>query len=309
MVLVAFLGYYASKTEHKGGLTMYAVLCGIFMAIFLLFTVLLNFGSQLLQIQFEGKCYQIMPYFHKQFYQSFGCMNKYIQNSTSIKKLNCSKMEIVSIWETNEGVDVFDQSDFYGCLNENCCNAMISVVKEKFNFLSAFCIVAFFFIMVAIITSLYMRKKIAKFENAQILSHKNDGVLFILMLLFTGILLVSILRSHKEGPSGWPQAKQSQWEVKTTFEKTYDIDVDNEIIIGSLNEDGLWYLDMISLYYVDISRCTTCTPDSTTIDVAIQSSPHPGKFHISPTYNQTMKIDINNTAGKVHFYGSIKEVV
>lgn len=49
MIMVAFLGYSASKNENKGGLTMYAILCGILMAIFLLFTVLLNFGSQLME--------------------------------------------------------------------------------------------------------------------------------------------------------------------------------------------------------------------------------------------------------------------
>jgi hypothetical protein len=108
MILVSFLGYYASKTENKGGLTMYAVLCGILMGIFLLFTVLLNFGSQLMQVQFEDKCYEIMPYFHRYFYESFGCVNKYTMNSTSYKHLNCSKNEIVTIWETNLGVDVFD---------------------------------------------------------------------------------------------------------------------------------------------------------------------------------------------------------
>ena len=49
MIMVAFLGYSSSKNENKGGLTMYAILCGILMAIFLLFTVLLNFGSQLME--------------------------------------------------------------------------------------------------------------------------------------------------------------------------------------------------------------------------------------------------------------------
>ena len=83
---------------------------------------------------------------------------------------------------------------------------MISVVKEKFNFLSAFCIVAFFFIMVAIITSQYMRKKIKKFQ-AQILSHRNDKTLFILMLAFTGALFLATLGSNPDGPVGWPQPK------------------------------------------------------------------------------------------------------
>ena len=50
VTLVAFLGFYASKTENSFGLNIYAFLCGILMMIFLLFTLLLNFGSQMLSI-------------------------------------------------------------------------------------------------------------------------------------------------------------------------------------------------------------------------------------------------------------------
>jgi len=46
MALVAFLGYSASKTENKIGLNTYSVLCGILMLNFVVFSVLLNFGSQ-----------------------------------------------------------------------------------------------------------------------------------------------------------------------------------------------------------------------------------------------------------------------
>lgn len=77
MILVAFLGFFASRVESKVGIMTYTVLCVILMANFLIFTVLLNFGSQVLQRTFEEKCTDIMPYFHKNFYESFGCMNKY----------------------------------------------------------------------------------------------------------------------------------------------------------------------------------------------------------------------------------------
>ena len=78
---------------------------------------------------------------------------------------------------------------------------MISFVKGKFNFLAAFCIVAFFFIMVAIMTAQYMHKKIKKYHT-QILSHKNDNVLFILMIAFTIGLSAWIAFMIPEGPSG-----------------------------------------------------------------------------------------------------------
>jgi Tetraspanin family len=77
MILVAFLGYFASRAESNTGLVTYSILCGILMANFMIFTLLLNFGSNVLQQNFEEKCMEIMPYFHRNFYESFGCMNKY----------------------------------------------------------------------------------------------------------------------------------------------------------------------------------------------------------------------------------------
>jgi hypothetical protein len=81
--------------------------------------------------------------------------------------------------------------------------AMISFVKGKFNFLAAFCIVAIFFIFVAIMNAHYMYKKIKKF-NTRILSHKRDDALLTFMFGFT---LITGLVSHfglPEGPKGIP---------------------------------------------------------------------------------------------------------
>jgi hypothetical protein len=153
MILVAFLGFFASKNESKIGLIAYTVFCVLLMLNFMIFTLLLNLGSNVLQTMFEEKCTEVMPYFHKEFYESFGCSTKYLQNSTDPTTLSCEKEDISTIWEPNVGIPVEDQNDLFGCLNEKCCIAMISFVKGKFNFLAAFCIVAFFFTLVAIITS------------------------------------------------------------------------------------------------------------------------------------------------------------
>lgn len=45
MILVAFLGFFASKAESKLGLISYTIFCAILLINFLIFTVLLNFGS------------------------------------------------------------------------------------------------------------------------------------------------------------------------------------------------------------------------------------------------------------------------
>jgi hypothetical protein len=45
MILVAYLGYFASKAESKLGLVSYSIFCIFLMLNFLIFIVLLNFGS------------------------------------------------------------------------------------------------------------------------------------------------------------------------------------------------------------------------------------------------------------------------
>ncbi len=77
-------------------------------------------------------------------------MNKYLTNSTDFHYLSCEKSQITTVWETNVNIDVQQQSDFYGCLNENCCEAMIVYIKSRFDFLSVFCVVNLFYLMVAI---------------------------------------------------------------------------------------------------------------------------------------------------------------
>jgi hypothetical protein len=80
---------------------------------------------------------------------------------------------------------------------------MISFVKGKFNFLAAFCIVAFFFIMVVIVTARSMYKKIRKYHT-RILSHRTDNTLFLFMIAFTLGLGVLVSVTMPEGPRGMP---------------------------------------------------------------------------------------------------------
>jgi hypothetical protein len=85
---------------------------------------------------------------------------------------------------------------------------MISFVKGKFNFLAAFCIVALFFLSVAIMNARYMYKKIKKY-NTKILSHRRDDILLFFMLSFTIILGLLLKFGMPEGPKGMPQPEIS----------------------------------------------------------------------------------------------------
>ncbi len=73
MVMIAFLGFFASKAESKLGLVTYALLSTVLMANLIIFTILLNYSSKILQSSLEAKCFHVMPYFHKYFYEDFGC--------------------------------------------------------------------------------------------------------------------------------------------------------------------------------------------------------------------------------------------
>jgi hypothetical protein len=129
-----------------------------------------------------------MPYFHQNFYENFGCVNKYIQSATETSLLSCPKEDIAAIWERNANLAINSRlPEQYGCLNKRCCMAMISFVKGKFNFLAAYCIVALIFITVAIMNAHYMYKKIRKM-NTYILIHRNDNTLLGFMLTFTVFL-------------------------------------------------------------------------------------------------------------------------
>lgn len=81
---------------------------------------------------------------------------------------------------------------------------MISFVKGKFNFLAAFCIVAIFFIAVAIMNARYMYKKIKKY-NTRILSHRRDDTILIFMLFFTLMAGILVKVALPEGPQGMPK--------------------------------------------------------------------------------------------------------
>jgi hypothetical protein len=45
-----------------------------------------------------------MPFFNSDFYESFGCLRKYTQNSTELEDLTCAKEDMVAIWEVNLGL-------------------------------------------------------------------------------------------------------------------------------------------------------------------------------------------------------------
>ena len=257
-----------------------------------------------------------MPYFHKNFYEAFGCIKKYTSNTTDPSYLVCPKEQIVTVWEQNVGIDVEEQTELFGCLNESCCIAMISFVKGKFNFLSAFSIVAFFFTMVAIMTSQYMYRKIKKYQT-QILSHKNDNYLFILMVVFTlgftGLLLVGI----PEGPRGMPQPQhtESLFSLEDDW-VLYDLHVDRTVGLGQINEEGWFNFERLSLYQIsyysnqstnfsNLNFTNLFRQDLVNVEVTIQSVPV-GEFNFNPIFNNTAKYD--SKAGSIRLYGTIDEV-
>jgi len=77
MIMIAFLGFFASKAESKVGLLTYIILAFVLMANLMIFTLMVNLGSTTLETNFQQQCKEVMPYFHKNIYESFGCTYKY----------------------------------------------------------------------------------------------------------------------------------------------------------------------------------------------------------------------------------------
>lgn len=83
---------------------------------------------------------------------------------------------------------------------------MISYIRSRFDFLSAFCMVAFFYLLVSIISTRYMYKKAKKFRT-YFLSHKNDNPLLAFMFFVTLLLSILTIYTMPESPPGPPAPK------------------------------------------------------------------------------------------------------
>jgi amino acid transporter len=140
-----------------------------------------------------------------------------VTNSTSAAYLTCDKEDIATIWESTVGIEINEQSDYYGCVNLGCCEAVISYVKSKFDFLAAFSFVAFVFLFVAMISTLYMHKKIKKYST-QILSHKNDNVLLILLIGFTVLFSCLTMFTVPNPPTGPPSPEKDFAIINDQYE-------------------------------------------------------------------------------------------
>jgi len=101
---------------------------------------------------------------------------------------------------------------------------MMAYVKEKFDFLAAFCIVAFFYLLLGVIATQYMHKKIKKY-NARMLSHKNDNFLLVLLLLFIVVMSGLTYWQMPKGPNGPPQPLRGDHELTDVME-LYSMKID-----------------------------------------------------------------------------------
>ena len=183
---------------------------------------------------------------------------------------------------------------------------MISFVKGKFNFLASFCIVALFFLIVAIITAQYMYRKIKKYSNAKILSHSQDNLLLLFMCALTAVLGLYLYVDFPGGPQGQPQPDKDTYAVTPNdFYGLYDIHVDKVIGLGHLNEEGWWDFQRLALFQNDIAICPECN-DEYFATVVMQSVPASGQFRVSGDDNQTATFE--NNKGRITLNGKIRDV-
>ena len=79
---------------------------------------------------------------------------------------------------------------------------MTSFVKYKFDRLASIAIVAAALLLVGVMTSSYMSKKLAKFNETVIFSHSSDGGLLMIFMTFMIFAALFVLNNPHDLPNG-----------------------------------------------------------------------------------------------------------
>lgn len=112
---------------------------------------------------------------------------KYTSYEVNLQDMNCPKEEVTRIWEDNQNLLVQDQKIVYGCLNQDCCSQVKSIVGGRFNIVTVTCLVITVFLVLFIVNMQYMFKVISRY-NIRFLNHNGDhfnlGLLLVAALVF-----------------------------------------------------------------------------------------------------------------------------
>jgi hypothetical protein len=177
------------------------------------------------------------------------------------------------MWEPNVGIPINDQTEKFGCLNSKCCISMISHIKGKFDFLSAFCIVGVIFIIVVIMNVYYMYKKL-KGNRIIVLIHKKDSIIFGIMACISVILGVICVVKAPRGPHGPPIVPIMNPVTQESFISS--LYQDRSMEIGKLDLAGWWNFERIDFFkYLDDSIVFRKQAQ-----VTILSHPDKGEFQL-----------------------------
>ena len=120
---------------------------------------------------------------------SYGCATKYNSFSDDTTKLECPKVEIARIWESNVNMLVEDQKDMYGCINQECCTQVNTIITGKFSILSVCNLLTALYLFLFIVNQQYMVKTISRYQIRH-LNHNGDYLNFMLVLFFTCLFFV-----------------------------------------------------------------------------------------------------------------------
>ena len=184
-------------------------------------SVQLNFYSLLLKEELGRTCLnKLMPAFKDDFFiQMTGCAKKYHQVSSEIYEISktCPKDAITFEWERNFGRSPEDFTEFYGCLNKDCCGSLITYIKSKFDVVAGLCLVGAVFMLIGIKMAQYMTKKLTKFNATCVLSHKKDQSI-ILSLVVCIVCVVTSLLLYK--PSQLNLNPEITLQPQQTFHKS-----------------------------------------------------------------------------------------
>ena len=102
--------------------------------------------------------------------------------------MTCPKEEVSRIWEDNQNLLVQDQKSVYGCLNQDCCKQVKTIIGGRFNIVTVTCLVITIYLLIFIVNMQYMFKVIQRY-HIRFLNHKGDHFNLALTLAAVAVFL------------------------------------------------------------------------------------------------------------------------
>jgi hypothetical protein len=160
LLFIALFSYFAAFYEVNLMFSVNTVLSSIAIIVMLVLSITNEITSSMIAEKIDDKCLFILPQFPQDFLMERGCEMKYTSTSLNLQDMTCPKEDVTRIWEDNQNLLVQDQKIVYGCLNQDCCRQVKSIIGGRFNIVTVTCLVITVYLLLFIVNMQYMFKVI-----------------------------------------------------------------------------------------------------------------------------------------------------